>query len=533
MPSSSKIFLPHKALGYVSNHIPLVVRYIHRRRENIIVTCVGKSFHSYGSTHLKLLAVSDLHEDDITCIAGDNFHVYTACSNNVYAWRRGTELKHKYCGHEKPVHALLPFGPHLISVDETSTVKVWNIKTEELYIELGFENEVFQITTLCHPSTYLNKVLFGSHQGSLQLWNLKTSKLIYCFSGWNSPVTVLEQAPAIDVVAIGLLSGKILLHNLKFDETIVEFSQDWGPVTSLSFRSDGEPIMASGSTMGHVVFWNLEERKVASQLVNGHDAAVAGLYCFPNEPLLATSSPDNSIKIWIFDLPDGGVRLLRLREGHAAPPSFIRFHGSNGQNILSAGSDSSLRIFNTTSETANKSLGKASYNRKLAKKRGKQDALHLQMPPIVQFTSETTREKEWDNIAAVHLGLPTVTTWSFHKQKMGELKLFPDHLKRECSMKHFTATSICLTHCGNFVVIGYSSGNVERFNIQSGIHRCSYGTPLAHTGPVRGIVVDPLNQIVISGGRDGFLRFWSFKSSGKLNIFKPPVLSLTLRVPSF
>lgn len=515
-PKSSKLFIPNRALGYVSNHIPLIIRYIHRRKENVIVTCVGKSFHTYGSTHLKLLAVSDLHQDDITCLAGDTYHVYSASLNNVYAWRRGTELKHTYSGHERPIHTLLPFGPHLISVDESSIVKVWDIKSEELFLELTFDNEVFQINTVCHPSTYLNKILFGSQQGSMQLWNLKTSKLIYSFSGWNTSITVLEQAPAIDVVAVGLVNGKIILHNIKFDETVIEFTQDWGPVTSLSFRKDGEPIMASGSMTGHVVFWNLEERKVHSQLLNGHDSAISGLHCFPNEPLMVTSSPDNSMKIWIFDMPDGGVRLLRQREGHSAPPSFIRFHGGNGQHILSAGGDSSLRSFSTISETSNRSLGKASYNRKLAKKKGRQDSITLQMPPIVQFTSETTREKEWDNIAAIHLGLPVVSTWSFHKQKMGDLKIFPANLKSESINKqHLIASSICLTHCGNFVIMGYSSGNIERFNIQSGLHRNSYGTPQAHKGPVRGVAVDSLNQIIISGGRDGYVKFWYFKGSGK------------------
>lgn len=85
MPSSSKILFPREALAYISNHIPLVVRYIPRRRDNILVTSVDKSVYSCGITHLKLLAVSDLHEEDITCIACDNFHVYPACLNNVYA----------------------------------------------------------------------------------------------------------------------------------------------------------------------------------------------------------------------------------------------------------------------------------------------------------------------------------------------------------------------------------------------------------------------------------------------------------------
>ena len=31
----------------------------------------------------------------------------------------------------------------------------------------------------------------------------------------------------------------------------------------------------------------------------------------PSEPLLISSSCDNTVKMWIFDMPDGGARLLR------------------------------------------------------------------------------------------------------------------------------------------------------------------------------------------------------------------------------
>ena len=41
----------------------------------------------------------------------------------------------------------------------------------------------------------------------------------------------------MDVVGVGLQSGKMILHNLKFDEVVMSFHQDWGPVTALSFRT--------------------------------------------------------------------------------------------------------------------------------------------------------------------------------------------------------------------------------------------------------------------------------------------------------
>ena len=49
----------------------------------------------------------------------------------------------------------------------------------------------------------------------MQLWNIKSSKLIYSFTGWDSGVTVLTQAPAIDVAAVGLADGRIVIHNLR------------------------------------------------------------------------------------------------------------------------------------------------------------------------------------------------------------------------------------------------------------------------------------------------------------------------------
>lgn len=146
------------------------------------------------------------------------------------------------------------------------------------------------------------------------------------------------------------------------------------------------------------------------------------------------------------------------------------------------------------------------------------------MPHITQFTSETTRDKHWDSIVAIHSGLVVGTTWSFDKRKMGELKLLPEKFK-EKNRKDFrsVASSLNMSHCGNFVLIGYLSGDIERFNVESGIHRATYGSP-AHTNDVRGLWTDNLNQIVISGGVDSVVKFWNFKEGTQQPI-------ATLRMP--
>ena len=48
-----------------------------------------------------------------------------------------------------------------------------------------------------------------------------------------------------------------------------------------------------------------------------------------------------------------------------------------------------------------RSLGHASWNRKVSKKHRLTDD-PVRMPPIVDFTTETAKDREWDNIAAIH-----------------------------------------------------------------------------------------------------------------------------------
>ena len=48
---------------------------------------------------------------------------------------------------------------------------------------------------------------------------------------------------------------------------------------------------------GHVALWDLEERKLLGQMWEAHSGSVTGVAALPSEPLLVTSSPDNSLKV--------------------------------------------------------------------------------------------------------------------------------------------------------------------------------------------------------------------------------------------
>ncbi|KAK7880972.1 hypothetical protein WMY93_032367 [Mugilogobius chulae] len=306
--------------------------------------------------------------------------VFAAAGREISAFAR-TKVVQRYHGHQQEVRLLLPLGDQLISADAGGDVIVWDVQSAELYLRLHFDPATFDLSAIMHPSTYLNKVLLGSRQGPLQLWNIKTSALIFSFSGWSSGVTALEQSPAVDVVGVGTATGHIIVHNIRLDETLMSFTQDWGPITALAFRTDGAPVLASCSPQGHVAFWDLERRQMTSQLSHAHRGAVAGATFVHGEPLLVTNGGDNALRAWLME--EGGARLLRCRQGHSAPPTAIRHHGNDGKNILSAGLDGTLQSFSTVHERFNKNLGHGSINKKKEKKK-KHGLKHeeLRLPPI-------------------------------------------------------------------------------------------------------------------------------------------------------
>ncbi|KAH9417088.1 WD repeat-containing protein 36 [Dermatophagoides pteronyssinus] len=536
---SQHLFEPYKCIGLVSSSVPHLIRYIEKLNKIQIVTAVGRSFLVFNEK-LQLIETCVAHSTDITLMASDSKFLFTAASNEIFAWKHGHRWKIKSYKDEqrqKNLKHLMVFGGQLLAIDDEQNLICWDINTQEIVSIISFNNNssieqqsidssstTTIITSILHPATYINKILIGTRQGSLQLWNISKQKLIYQYNPFDgTEICSLVQSPALHVIAIGHHSGLIVLHQLQQDLTIMKFQQEFGPVTTISFRTDDAatiPLMVTGSNRsGHLAIWNLDEKRLEQQQRDLHWQSIVSASFIQKQPLLVTNSEDNSLKIFIFDDLQTMGRLLFQREGHRSPPTRIRFYGDKGKFILSAGLDSTLRSFSIYSERLNRSLGQASANRKLAKKHGLKNDTNVLLP-IVDFAVEYCREKEWDNLVACHRNTALVTTWSVDRMKMGKFKLLPERFR---SKQHNVQAECChISSCGNFVIIGYSRGHIDRFNIQSGIYRGSYSDDSgvnsngdqkpAHQGSVRSVLTDAINQMVISGGADHYCRLWRFNA---------------------
>jgi U3 small nucleolar RNA-associated protein 21 len=227
------LFAPFRALGYITNDVPICIQ--QRGQTFAITCCIGKSFQIYDGEKLKLLFVGSQANDAISAMEVHKDYTFAAAASLVLVHLRGKQIATLSSDDARgPIHQLMVFGNILLAL-YSDCIRMWDHTTHELDNTLGF-NENFSPSVFLHPATYLNKIIVGSQSGILQLWNIKTLSLIYEFPSFGSPITVLVQAPTIDVIAIGLLDGRIIIYDIKSAEEIIKFKQE-GKVTAISFRT--------------------------------------------------------------------------------------------------------------------------------------------------------------------------------------------------------------------------------------------------------------------------------------------------------
>lgn len=266
-------------------------------------------------------------------------------------------------------------------------------------------------------------------------------------------------------------------------------------ITSLSFCTDrfhSPPLLASGSSTGAVVVWDLEERAVLARVPAAHDGAVSTLEFLAGEVTFVTTGTDNSLKQWVVDSLDGSPRLLRSRTGHKQPPTRIRYRSTDtaaavdgaaaeAHEILSAGSDRQLRVFHAVIDRQNRELSQGDVAKRARKFNVSVDSLRL--PPIVDFSMSDRRIGQWCNVVSAHAGLPLAYMWSWENKRVGKHVLqLPAPAAASASgaaaaTQHVTAT--CISACGNYALVGSSTGTIALFNMQSGLPR---GTIPRRTG---------------------------------------------------
>lgn len=514
------------------------------------------------------------------------------------------------------IRELIIFGAWIIGRCSTR-VEVWKSTMYEHYTTLyttATSKGGNELTGIRSMPTFLNKVFVGRRDGSVEIWNVSTSKLIYTipppFADCGA-VTAMQPTPALSLMAIAYSKGPLVIQDIRIDKTIISLHSD-SSVTSISFRTDGfgagedgrkEGVMATaGPESGDVTFWDLNNGgrvmgilRGAHNPPSGVDVLVGGgvnkVEFLAGQPVILTSGLDNSLKSWIFDeSPYSPIpRILHSRSGHAAPVTKLQFLPSEadgadatGKWLLSAGRDRSLWGWSLRRDGQNTELSQGNI-RKKAKKLGilaastlaneSRTALEdLKAPEIICIASSLNRDggigaysgngsiwqkgghgqknvmdatqsakTGWESIVTGHLGDKYARTWFWGRKKAGRWALETGD--------GGSVSSVAISSCGTFAIIGSELGGIDMFNLQSGQHRQRFPSKLTpamarklraqqlskvdaaledgpkrflagqgrHTKAVTGLVVDSLNRNIISCSLDGKVKFWEFSTGNLAN----------------
>ncbi|GMK53974.1 hypothetical protein CspeluHIS016_0105600 [Cutaneotrichosporon spelunceum] len=536
----SRLFAPFRALGYVSDHVPFSM-FVHTPKGALakptvhVATSVGRSWLLWDAERMTLLFAGPDAGAPIASLAQTGTEVFASAGSRVIKYFRGKEAAEYVSPNGEELGQILIFGEQILALKaDGSGLLVWNIVSSELDNEITFHSS-FIATTLMHPATYLNKVVVGSQQGELQLWNIRTGSLIHSFPAPSSasPVTTIVQAPALDIVGAGHSDGEIRVLDLKRGDLVMQMRMDEGSVTGLSFRMDGPPILASASSVGAIAIWDLSKGgRVLHTRRRSHEQAVNGLEWVQGQPLLVSSSADNSVKQWLFDSPTAEPRLLKLRTGHHAPPSNIRYYGDDGKQILTAGRDRALRYTSVVRDSRSYELSQGSLIKKAIGLGVSVD--NLKYPPITAMSSSSIRSKDWEDVLTAHAEDASARTWRVADKRLGQW---------EFEVVDGDVQAVCVTACGNFGLAGSSTGEIRMWNMQSGKERKSFalsGPPPGDSKPkvmqqskkkakkagkktieaITGLVTDALNTTVVASTLEGKLYFFDFHTTARVEVME-------------
>lgn len=500
------------------------------------------------------------------------------------------------------------FGSWIVGYCSTR-IEVWKSATYEHYTTLvptiaerGSHGNILS-GGMCNMPTYLNKLFVAKSDGSVDIWNLSTGKLIYTIlppSSHSGAVTALGPAPALSVLAVARADGTLVLHNVRTDKPVLKFNAKGSPnsiITSISFRTDdlgaGEAgdkpgVMATvGPGSGDVTFWDLNDGgRVRGILRGAHNPVSASgksgginkVEFLPGQDVMITSGHDNALKSWIFDANSLSAvpRILHSRCGHAAPVTCLSFVPSNsdgadtsGKWLMSAGRDQSLWSWSLRRDGQSTELSQGNVQKK-AKKLGllgksldneRSTTLEdLKAPEITCMACSLNRDggmgasggggpvwtnasnrkgttdasessvTGWESVVTGHRGDKHARTWFWGRKKAGRWAFE--------SGDSTEVTSVAVTACGTFALVGSAGGSISMFNLQSGILRQKFPSALTpaqarklrmshsassddrprkfapgegrHRKAVTGLMVDGLNRTLISCGLDGKTKFWDF-----------------------
>ena len=238
-PQGSRFFSPFRTIGLVSptavpfTAIPLGTTTFQ------ITTSVGRSLQTYDLlTGLNLVFLTRPQTPErITAIQAYRQQVLVAwagaTSAGIWIYQRGKLVGELETVSNEKIHQIIMFGTWIVGCGH-SAIEIWKSSTYEHYTTItpspsGTGSLSHTLTgSVCTLPTYFNKIFVSRYDGLVEMYNVRTGKLIHAInppSSTSGAVTALVPASAISLLAIAYEDGSLCIHDIDAGETIMQLRQ--------------------------------------------------------------------------------------------------------------------------------------------------------------------------------------------------------------------------------------------------------------------------------------------------------------------
>ena len=183
-----------------------------------------------------------------------------------------------------------------------------------------------------------NRIVSGSHDQSVRVWDAKTGEQLMVLQGHIGIVTSASFSPDGNRIVSGSDDQLVRVWDAQTGEQLMELQGHTGFVNSVSFSPDGNRIV-SGSKDQSVQVWDV---KTGEQLMvlQGHTNWVNSVSFSPDGNQIVSCSSDKSVLVWDANT---GEQLMEL-QGHTNWVNSVSF-SPDGNQIVSGSFDQSVRVW--------------------------------------------------------------------------------------------------------------------------------------------------------------------------------------------
>ena len=303
---------------------------------NAAASFSGEGYNEFGGT-----SDGQSHEDGVRSVA------FSTVDNTFYS-----------AGSDGSVIKWDPDNPdNRVALIENQTYpnQVIKISNDGQWAAVGSDSTVIQLINLSNNSRqeihgakgHIYDIAFApdnsgfyslSHDRIIRFYDFRSNRTV---KRLETPLKSMVLSPKGDYIIGGSLNGKLVRVDTKTGSEVVVFEEAGNRITAVSIDPTGTLIAFSDSKY-QTHLWNIGSAEILATLT-GHRAEITDIEFSPDGSLLATSSRDGSIQMYVVEKPNELPIVMQNNNGWVLDISFSR----DSKYIVGATKNDVLKIWPT------------------------------------------------------------------------------------------------------------------------------------------------------------------------------------------